>query len=196
MTVDKKSLVEMTSNEEEMDDLESEFQLGPVVRRPEMDSTLSPDRVVNHQVVPEQRDPQHQTTIQLEASTFLADSSISDAQRTERARARYNESAGMYPAMREYPTLDAMQRLSRLFGYAAVAIVFPYLLLRLLRVIWLTDEGLLKELVAFSEFAVPVIFGTAGLIGFLFTASEGIKLAMDIQENTLRIANRSGRRKE
>lgn len=89
-----------------------------------------------------------------------------------------------------------MQRLSKLFGYATILAVFPYLLFRFIWIVSSTEEGLLQELGQFSTFAVPVLFATVGLIGILFTASEGIKLAIDLQDNTLRIANRAGRRKE
>ena len=96
---------------------------------------------------------------------------------------------------RHYPTLDAMQRLTKLFGYAVVTVVLPYLTFLLIHIVYTTETGLLRELGTYFEFAVPVLFGTVGLVGFLLTLSEGLRLAIDIQENTLRIANRSGRRK-
>lgn len=115
--------------------------------------------------------------------------------RIRRAQENYNHSGGVYPLERHYPTLEAMQRLYRLFSYAAVLIVFPYLLARLGYVFWTTQDGLLRELGSYLEFAVPVIFGTVAFVGTLFALSEGIRLAIDIQENTLRLANRQGRRK-
>ncbi|MFG0289326.1 MAG: hypothetical protein ACF8CQ_14195 [Rhodopirellula sp. JB044] len=88
-----------------------------------------------------------------------------------------------------------MQRLYRLFGYVIIATVFPYLCFRLVAVVIGAEEGLLQDLIAFSEFAVPVIFASVALVGTLFAASEGIRLAIDVQDNTLRIANRNGRLK-
>lgn len=107
----------------------------------------------------------------------------------------WGRAATLYPKERHYSTLDAMQRLTKLFGYAAIMIVFPYLTFKFARIFWMSETGLLQEVGAFLEFAVPVLFGTVGLVGLLFTLSEGLRLAMDVQENTLRIANRSGRRK-
>jgi len=89
-----------------------------------------------------------------------------------------------------------MQRLYKLFGYVAVLLVFPYLFIRLVYLVWSTDAGLLQELAVFSEFAVPVLFATVALTGTLFAAAEGIRLAMDVQDNLLRIANRGGRSKD
>jgi hypothetical protein len=122
--------------------------------------------------------------------------SLSQEQRLENAQSLYNNSAGLYPRQRNYPTLEAMQRLNKIFGYAAIAIVFPYLLGRLIYLIYKTETGLMLELGRFSEFAIPVLFATVGLVGFLFAACEGIQLLIDVQDNLLRIANRSGRRKE
>lgn len=115
--------------------------------------------------------------------------------RTERARAFYNETSGLYPLERHYPTLESMRRLYYLFGYVSILITFPYLAFRFIYVFVITDDQLLQDLGEFSEFAVPLMFGCIALAATLFAASEGIKLAMDIQDNTLRIANRSGRRK-
>lgn len=106
-----------------------------------------------------------------------------------------DQNAALYPRERHYPTLEAMQRLTKLFGYTSIAIVFPYLMFRLAHLLQTTESGLLLELGRFFEFAVPVVFGTVGLVGLLFTMSEGLRLAMDVQDNTLRMANRSGRRK-
>ncbi|EMI54879.1 hypothetical protein [Rhodopirellula sallentina] len=119
-----------------------------------------------------------------------------DSFRQEQTRDRYNQSSGLYPSERHYPTLEAMQRLYRLFGYVIIATVFPYLFFRLFAVIIRAEEGLLPDLIAFSEFAVPVIFASVALVGTLFAASEGIRLAINLQDNTLRIANRNGRLKK
>ncbi|MEO9593140.1 hypothetical protein [Rhodopirellula bahusiensis] len=121
---------------------------------------------------------------------------LDHARRQEHAQELYNRSAGLYPKERHYPTLEAMQRLSKLFGYATILAVFPYLTFRFLWILLTTEDGVLQELGQFSMFAVPLLFAMVGLIGVLFTASEGIRLAIDLQDNTLRIANRAGRRKE
>lgn len=122
--------------------------------------------------------------------------SLSQHQRLENAQNLYNNTSGLYPRQRHYPTLEAMQRLNKIFGYVAIAIVFPYLIGRLVYLIYKTETGLMVELGRFSEFAIPVLFATVGLVGFLFAACEGIQLLIDVQDNLLRIANRSGRRKE
>lgn len=122
--------------------------------------------------------------------------SLSQRQRLENAQNLYNNTSGLYPRQRHYPTLEAMQRLNKIFGYVAIAIVFPYLIGRLFYLIYKTETGLMVELGRFSEFAIPVLFATVGLVGFLFAACEGIQLLIDVQDNLLRIANRSGRRKE
>lgn len=121
---------------------------------------------------------------------------LTEEQRFENARNLYNQTSGLYPRQRHYPTLEAMQRLNRIFGYVAIAIVFPYLIGRMAYIIYTTDQGLLLELGRYSEFAIPVLFGTVGLVGFLFASAEGIQLFIDVQDNLLRIANRTGRRKD
>ena len=120
---------------------------------------------------------------------------LSQEQRLENSRDLYNQSSGLYPRERHYPTLEAMQRLNKIFGYVAIAIVFPYLIGRLIYLIYSTETGLLLELGKLSEFAIPVLFATVGLVGFLFASAEGIQLFIDVQDNLLRIANRTGRRK-
>ena len=120
---------------------------------------------------------------------------LSQEQRLENSRNIYNQSSGLYPRERHYPTLEAMQRLNKIFGYIAIAIVFPYLIGRLVYLIYTTETGLLLELGKFSEFAIPLLFATVGLVGFLFASAEGIQLFIDVQDNLLRIANRTGRRK-
>jgi hypothetical protein len=126
----------------------------------------------------------------------LASTDLDLETRAEQAKLSYNESAGLYPKERHYPTLEAMQRLYKLFGYVAVLVVFPYIGIRFLYLLVITRERHLQVFAEFSEFAVPVLFGCVALTASLFAASEGIRLAMDIQDNTLRIANSSGRRKE
>ncbi|WP_286764604.1 MULTISPECIES: hypothetical protein [Rhodopirellula] len=114
---------------------------------------------------------------------------------TPNARNLYNESAGIYPLQREYPTLRATQRIFRVLAYATVALVIPELLIRFLWIVWSTQDGILNEVGQFSLYAVASLFGMVALVGTLLTASEGIELAIDVQDNTLRIANQSGRRK-
>jgi hypothetical protein len=132
--------------------------------------------------------------------SFVANQSesehVTSEYRTGQAREAFNHSSGVYPRERHYPTLEAMQRLYRVSGYAAFLIVFPYLGIRCLRVLFTTKEGLLLQLGEFSEFAVPLIFACVAFTSIMFGLSEGIKLATDIQDNTLRIANRYGRRKD
>jgi len=120
---------------------------------------------------------------------------VDPAIRSEQAKQSYNDSAGIYPQERHYPTLEAMQRLYKLFGYVAVLIVFPYVGVRFLYLLVTTKEQYLQVLAEFSEFAVPALFGCVALTASLFAASEGIRLAMDVQDNTLRTANSTGRRK-
>jgi len=115
--------------------------------------------------------------------------------RSEQAKQSYNDSAGIYPRERHYPTLEAMQRLYKLFGYVAVVIVFPYVGFRFLFLLVTTKEQYLQVMAEFSEFAVPSLFGCVALTASLFAASEGIRLAMDVQDNTLRMANSTGRHK-
>jgi hypothetical protein len=115
--------------------------------------------------------------------------------RVDQAKQTYNDSAGYYPRERHYPTLEAMQRLYRLFGYVAILCVFPYVGMRLLYLIVVTRDKHLQVMAEFTEFAVPLLFGCTAVAATLFALSEGIKLAMDIQDNTLRIANSSGRSK-
>jgi len=100
-----------------------------------------------------------------------------------------------YPRERHYPTLEAMQRLYKMFGYVAVLIVFPYVGFRFLYLLVTTKERHLQVMAEFSEFAVPALFGCVALTASLFAASEGIRLAMDVQDNLLRTANSTGRRK-
>lgn len=114
-----------------------------------------------------------------------------DQSRIELAR----DAFGQYPTVRHYPTLEAIQRLYVMFGYAAVGVVFPYLVISLGWVCYRAEDDLIRQLVNYSEWAVPVVFGTVALVGTLFAASEGIKLAIDVQDNTLRIANAGGRRR-
>ncbi|MFG0290840.1 MAG: hypothetical protein ACF8CQ_21905, partial [Rhodopirellula sp. JB044] len=71
------------------------------------------------------------------------DSMADDSFRQEQTRDRYNQSSGLYPRERHYPTLEAMQRLYRLFGYVIIATVFPYLCFRLVAVVIGAEEGLL-----------------------------------------------------
>lgn len=115
--------------------------------------------------------------------------------RVDQARSSYNETSGLYPRERHYPTLESMQRIYKLVGFAGVLIVFPYLGFRLLYLLLTVNEGLLAQLGELSEFAVPLLFGCVAFTASLFGLSEGIKLVMDIQDNTLRIANRHGRKK-
>ena len=124
------------------------------------------------------------------------DKPLVETQLLENANDAHSRTPGLYARERHYPTLEAMLRLSKVFGYVAIALVFPYLTVRLVYIYWKTETGLLIELARFSEFAIPLLFATVGLVGFLFAASEGIRLAMDLQENTLRIANRGGRRRD
>ncbi len=119
----------------------------------------------------------------------------SEESRTNRARSSYSETSGIYPRERHYPTLESMLRLYKIFGYVAVLLVFPYLGFRILYIFLTTKEGLLARLGEFSEVGLPLIFGCVALTATLFGVSEGIKLAIDIQDNTLRIANRHGRKK-
>lgn len=101
----------------------------------------------------------------------------------------------VYPDERHYPTLEAMQRLHKLFGYTAVLLVFLYLSLRLVLLVASETPNLAEELILLSQTAVILTFATVVVTGTLFTLAEGIKLAIDLQNNTLRIANRNGRRK-
>jgi len=128
-------------------------------------------------------------------TSAYSDSSNELANRSDQAKNSYNQSAGLYPRERHYPTLEAMQRLYKLFGYLAVFIVFPYLGSRFLYLLATTKQDHIQVFAEFSEFAVPLLFGCLALTASLFAAAEGIRLAMDIQENTLRIANSAGRRK-
>ncbi|MCC9657296.1 hypothetical protein [Rhodopirellula halodulae] len=120
---------------------------------------------------------------------------LEQQQSTVKARNLYNESAGLYPLQRDYPTLRATQRIFRLLAYATVMIVIPGLMFRFAWILWSTEEGLLNAFGQFSLHAVAALFAMVGLVGTLLTASEGIELAIDLQDNTLRIANQSGRRK-
>ncbi len=52
-----------------------------------------------------------------------------------------------------------------------------------------TKENLLVELGIFSEFAVPLILLSVAATATLLGDAEGIRLAKDIQANTLRLAN-------
>ncbi|MEM9367497.1 MAG: hypothetical protein AAGD07_16010 [Planctomycetota bacterium] len=104
-------------------------------------------------------------------------------------------SLAVYPDERHYPTLEAMQRLHKLFGYTAVVLVFVYLLLRFVGLIASDTPNLVEELILLSQTAVVLTFTTVVVTGTLFTLAEGIKLAIDLQNNTLRMANRNGRRK-
>lgn len=113
--------------------------------------------------------------------------------RHEQAVENYNSTSGTYPNVRHYPTLESMQRLYKLFGYVTVGVVFPYLLFRLVYLVMTTKENLLIELGIFSEFAVPLILLSVAATATLFAAAEGIRLAMDIQDNTLRLANHHDR---
>ncbi len=124
-----------------------------------------------------------------------SESRVGSDYRADQARSSYNETSGIYPRERHYPTLESMQRIYKIFGYAAVLIVFPYLGFRFLYILSTVKEGLLAQLGEFSEFAVPLLFGCVAFTASLFGLSEGIKLVMDIQDNTLRIANRHGRKK-
>jgi hypothetical protein len=97
------------------------------------------------------------------------------------------------PSHRSYPTLEAIQRLYKIFGYVAVAIVFPYLFIQLVRIILGSAGDTMQRLIEFSQFAVPVLFGTVVFSGTVFALAEGIQLAIDIQANTLATARRSKR---
>ncbi|TWT88022.1 hypothetical protein [Neorhodopirellula pilleata] len=114
-------------------------------------------------------------------------------ERREQSAETYNSTSGSYPNVRHYPTLESMQRLYKLFGYVTVAVVFPYLIFRLVYLLMTTEENLLVELGTFSEFAVPLILLSVAATATLFGAAEGIRLAMDIQDNTLRLANHHDR---
>ncbi len=119
----------------------------------------------------------------------------SNESRSDRARSSYNDTSGVYPRERHYPTLESMQRMYKIFGYVAILLVFPYISFRILYISFTAKEDLLVQLGEFSETGLPLIFGCVALTATLFAVSEGIKLAIDIQDNTLRIANRHGRKK-
>jgi hypothetical protein len=99
------------------------------------------------------------------------------------------------PRRREYPTLEAVQRLYRLLGYTTVAVVFPYLGFRLLAILVATEGSeRMDRLIEFSQFAIPLMFGSVAVAGTLLAASEGIRLVIDLQQNTLTIAREINRR--
>ncbi len=102
---------------------------------------------------------------------------------------------GEYPRRRDYPALSSLRRLYAVFGYVGVAIVFAYLLIEAGLVVYRSDGDLLVNLAVYSRWAVPTVFGTVAVTAAMLAASEGITLAMDIQENTLRAANELNRRR-
>ncbi len=122
-------------------------------------------------------------------------SELEAEKRSEQVKHSYLQSSGLYPRERTYPTLEAMQRLYRIFGYLSVILAFPYIAIRFLYLLVTTKQNYLQVFAQFTEFAVPVLIGSVVITATLFAAAEGIRLAMDIQENTLRIANSYGRRK-
>ena len=132
-------------------------------------------------------------TIHCENENIVATAPQDLIKRREQAVENYNSTSGTYPNVRHYPTLESMQRLYKLFGYVTIGIVFPYLLFRLVYLLMTTKENLLVELGVFSEFAVPLILLAVAATATLFAAAEGIRLAIDIQDNTLRLANHHDR---
>ena len=118
-----------------------------------------------------------------------------EPQRASDSRGYTSASRSPLPSSREYPTLEAIQRLYRLFGYTTALMVFPYLLYRLVAILMRGEGDIVVRLMNFSWFAVPWVLGSVALTGTLFAAAEGIRLAIDIQANTLEIARSAGRRR-
>lgn len=183
------------------DDVDSEFMLRIDAGRPRAVSVNTASLAMSVHAELDGKDEEY--SLRFAASETVArsrDYATSKSQagsesRVDQARSSYNETSGIYPHERHYPTLESMQRIYKIFGYAAVLIVFPYLGFRFLYILSTVKEGLLAQLGEFSEFAVPLLFGCVAFTASLFGLSEGIKLVMDIQDNTLRIANRHGRKK-
>ena len=101
------------------------------------------------------------------------------------------------PRHRDYPTLESIQRLYKLAGYVGVVGVFGYLVFMLISSVGGAEQGdRLTKLVEFFQYAVPYTFGAVLGAGVLFGAAELIKLAIDIQENTLASAQRKTQKKE
>ena len=196
---DRSSLpVTATANETSLhfDDVDdSDFMLRIEAGRPRAVSVNTASLAMSVHAELDVKDGQFPLRSAPSASVDRKTSSATNEYRAEKARRSYNETSGIYPRERHYPTLESMKRIYKFFGYAAVLIVFPYLGFRFLYILSTVNEGLLAQLGEFSEFAVPLLFGCVALTASLFGLSEGIKLVMDIQDNTLRIANHHGRKK-
>lgn len=95
-----------------------------------------------------------------------------------------------------YPTLESIGNLYRLFGYLIVGLAFPYLGYQLLIALFSADGDLVSRLVDFSQLAFVVFAGSAAITGTLFALAEGIRLAIDIQSNTLAMCEAFQRRQQ
>ena len=162
---------------------------------PESDRTVFPTAIFGSAVAPTPASSMSAGRVYRSSTQPVVSNREELEYRTQQARQNYNDSAGLYPRERHYPTLEAMLRLYKVFGYVAILCVFPYIAFRFLYLLFTTKEQHIQVFAEFSEFAVPVLFGCVALAASLFAASEGIKLAMDIQDNTLRIANNAGRKR-
>ena len=129
-------------------------------------------------------------------SHFSAEYGLSEDRHRPRSSHAKTSSVGL-PVHRDYPTLESIQRLYRLAGYTGVIGVFGYLVVKFYTDVGRAPSGeQMAKLVDFVEYAVPFTFGTVVIAGVLFGASEGIKLAIDIQENTLAAARKQTPRSE
>ncbi|OYP29467.1 hypothetical protein [Rhodopirellula sp. MGV] len=100
------------------------------------------------------------------------------------------------PVHRDYPALESIQRLYRIAGYVGTMGVFAYLIATGYSALHDAPVGeRLARLGEWMQTAVPYLFATVVGAGFLFGAAEGIKLAIDIQENTLAAAHQRGPRR-
>ncbi|TWT84530.1 hypothetical protein CA13_60090 [Planctomycetes bacterium CA13] len=88
------------------------------------------------------------------------------------------------PARREYPVLDAIRVLYKVLAYVVVALAVIYLLVMTVLTI---RSG--QPWWSIIVLAIPVLIGAIASCATLLALSESIKLALDIQSNTLVTAN-------
>ncbi len=168
---------------------ESEYTLQPGIQRPELTPV---NELLGSPPAPQAQHRQWCDTGEVALEFALADEHRKSTGAMERLQQSYGDSL---PAHRDYPTLEAIQRLYKIFGYVTVGVVFPSMLYRLAVILlFAEDPDLTTRLIDFSWFAIPWIFGAVALTGTFFATAEGIKLAIDIQENTLAIARSAKRR--
>ena len=167
-----------------------EFTLAPVqAERPTMDTLPGPNLRFDSPEMPESTAQPHVPRGYRVPETAKREATF---EHTPGSQPTQLSSPIDLPPHRAYPTLESIGRLYKLFGYVGVVGIFGYLLYQFFAMVWRSPEGeFLTRLVAFSEFALPFVFGTVVGAGALFAASEGIQLVIDIQENTLRAAHKA-----